>query len=204
MAEVIVAEMVSEEPEEKPVVVETTPKYTQQETEDYIKGLRSENAKLRKESDSKLEKEKEAKKLALEEQGKYKELYETTLKEAEAEKGKRINTDKRNALRLALRDAKAIHPELLETLFRNDEGWTFDLDGSGKIENVDSVISPIKEKYADSFGETTLTGIDAPEKHQKSVEGGLFSQAQMEKMTDKQLADNYEKVEKSVNALSNN
>jgi len=202
MAEVIVADKVSEEPKEKPVVVETAPKYTQQETEAYIKKLRSENEKYRKDSDSKLEKEKEAKKLALEEQGKYKELYETTLKDAEAEKGKRDNVEKRNALRLALRDAQAKHPELLESLFRNDEGWNFTLDESGKIANIDDVLNPVKEKYADSFGKASITGSGAPENHNKGDEGGLYSQAQMDAMSDKDMVINFDKVEKSVNALN--
>lgn len=63
-------------------VTEVTEKvYTPEETESYVKKLREENKKIRLELSQKVEAEAEAKKKALEEQGKYKELYEVKEKE---------------------------------------------------------------------------------------------------------------------------
>ena len=199
MAKVIVTETVSEETPEIKEVAEVAPKYTEQETDSYIKKLRSENEKLRKESLSKLEKEKEAKKQAMEEQGKYKELYENTLKEAEAEKSKVVNIEKRNALRLALRDAQAKHPELLEGLFKTNDGWSFELDETGKIVDLDNVLKPVAEKYADSFGKTVIKGQDP---QVGSGTEDFYTQSQMEAMSESDMAINFDKVEKSLQMLN--
>jgi len=197
MSEDIITNEVSEETESKDVV-ETTPKYTQEEDAKYIQKLKKENEKYRKDYEKKLGDEKEAKKTALEEQGKYKELYETTLKDVETSKKNLSDVEKKNALRLALRDAKAKHPELLEGLFKSGNDWTFELDENGKIKDIDSVLNPIKEKYSDGFGEVVKKGFDP-----KKGSGGddFFSQEQMNNMSDAELVANYEKVEKSMQQL---
>lgn len=57
--------------------------YTQEQTQEYITKLRKENEKLRKDLSAKLEAEQAEKQKALEEQGKYKELYEDLNKKVE-------------------------------------------------------------------------------------------------------------------------
>jgi len=195
MAEVIGSEKVSEETK-KAEVVETTPKYTPAETDIYLKKLRSENEKLRKDSDKKLEQEKEANKLILEEQGKYKELYETTLREAEATKATINSINKKNALMVALRDSEANHPELLESLFKKDGEYNFELDG-GKIADWENLLSPVKEKYKTEFGTNVIVGAD-PSKGNDSKD--LFTKSQLDKMTDKEwnAPENYDKVQLSI------
>ncbi len=160
MAEVIIADEVLDKPEVKEVK-ELAPKdeYTPEQTKAYVKKLRTENEKLRKDSDKKLEQEREAKKTALEEQGKFKELYETTLKEAEAEKLKVADIRKENALRLHLIEAEANNPELLDSLFKTDGKFNFEVE-NGKIVGWEDIINPIKEKYSPQFGTTKKVGYD--------------------------------------------
>lgn len=65
----------------KEVSEEIKQSHTPEETQLYIKQLREENKEVRLKLEAKLQEEAEAKKKALEEQGKYKELYESKDKE---------------------------------------------------------------------------------------------------------------------------
>jgi len=176
MSEDVITENVSEETEQSTGVVETTSKYTQEQTDSYIKKLRSENEKLRKESEARLTKEQQAKKEALAEQGKYKELYEMSLKDAETAKNNLVNVEKKNALTLALTNAGAKYPELLESSFKEDGNWNFDLDESGKIQNFGALLDSVKKNYKSLFVEKVLVGDGAPKVDRNQGEKSLDQQ----------------------------
>lgn len=191
MSEDIITKEVSEET--KPIEkVETESNYSKEETDAYIKKLRSENEKLRKESEKKIEQEKEAKQKLLEEQGKYKELYEQTLKEAEATKSKVDSIKKENALKLALIKEEAKHPELLENLFKKDGQYNFELDESGNISDWENVLNPIKTKYEDSFGKPIVKGFE-PQKGKEKT--SLFTKEQIMNMSDSELVENHAEIQ---------
>jgi len=170
-----------------------------------IDDLTKENEKYRKSKTEAVATEKKAKETALAEQGKYKELYETTLKDVETSKKNLSNVEKKNALRLALTEAGAKHPELLEGLFKDGDNWSFELDESGKIAGSDGLMNPIKESYKSLFTETTLVGDGAPKVNHSNINtNDFYSQKQMDAMSDAELVANYDKVEKSIRALTNN
>lgn len=197
MSEDIITEQVAEATEKPKEVVETAPKYTQEEDAAYIQKLKKENEKYRKDFEKKLDQEKEAKKIALEEQGKYKELYEKTLKDVETSKTDLLETSKENALALALRDAEATNPELLMSLFKTPEGkYDFELGQDKKIVGWEGIINPIKEKYSPQFGKEVKVGYD-PNKPTVNNEE-FFSQEEMELMSKEDLVVHYDKVQKSL------
>jgi hypothetical protein len=189
-----VVETPKETPKEKPEVVETPSKYTPEQTEAYIIGLRKENEKYRKDSAKKLEDEKEARKLELEEKGKFKELYEQSLKDAEVSKLNLSETEKKNALALALRDAEAINPELLGSLFKTDGKFNFELL-DGKIVGWDNIINPIKEKYAPQFGKEVIKGAD-PKRGNTAPD--FYTEQELSLLTPKDWVDNLDKAKASV------
>jgi len=197
MSEDIITEEVQEEQEtQENEVVETTPKYTQEEDAAYIKKLKKENEKYRKDFAKKLKEEEEAKKLALEEQGKYKELYEQTQKEAEATKFNLEETNKRNALMLALRDSDANNPELLEQLFKSEGKFNFELDNNNKIIDLENLMNPIKEKYAAQFGKQIKKGVDP--KRGKNDPDLYGSKEEIAALSEKEWVANLDKIKKSL------
>jgi len=199
MSEDVITKEVEVEPKEtkKDEVVETAPKYSQEEDAKYIQKLKKENEKYRKDFEKKLEEEKEARKLELEEKGKYKELYEESLKDAEASKLNLSETEKGNALTLHLRDAKANNPELLETLFKTEGKFNFELDGKD-IVGWEEIINPIKEKYAPQFGKEVIKGSD-PKRGNTNPD--FYTEAELKLLTPKEWADNLDKAKASVEHL---
>lgn len=159
MSEDIKTEQVSEETTTE--VTEVTPQFTPEQMQKRIDDLTKENEKYRKSKAEMIAAEKKAKEQALAEQGKYKELYESALRDAEAAKKEKSNVEKRTALRMALKDMGAKHPELLENLFKNGNDWSFDLDENGNISK--ELLSQVKENYKSLFTEVTLKGDGAPQ-----------------------------------------
>lgn len=74
--------------------------------------------------------------------------------QTQAEK-KEKNIQKKFALRDALRESGAKHPDLLEQIFELEK---LEIDDKGKIKDFENILKPYKESYKDLFGEIKLAG----------------------------------------------
>lgn len=99
------------------------------------------------------------------------------------------------ALALHLRDAKANAPELLESQFKSDGKWSFELDTNGGIDRIkdwENILKPVQDKYPPQFGKEVKVGY-GPKKSKVDNEE-FFTQEQMDGFDDKEMVDNLPKI----------
>ncbi len=89
-----------------------------------------------------------------------------------------------------LREFEAKHPlDKLETV-------------DGKIKDAETIFKPFQENFKPLFGETQRIGFPPAPPNLK--DGELYTAEQLNSMSKDQLKQNWEKVEKSMNAISQN
>lgn len=102
-------------------------------------------------------------------------------------------TLKKFALKDALRDNGAKYPDLLVKEFNLDE---IELDEKGKIKDLEGKLKPVKENFADVFGEVVVTG--KPPKKEKTYPDGFITKEQFDGMNQKERVENVDKINESL------
>jgi len=108
-------------------------------------------------------------------------------------KDNELKIRKKFALERHLTKAGAKHPELLTGNFKLDD---FELDDKDSIKDFDNHLKPVKEKYGDQFGQIKLKG-KSPEKKEPSDIAGFITKEAFNKMSQKEVVANIDKVNES-------
>ena len=108
-------------------------------------------------------------------------------------KDNELKIRKKFALERHLTKAGARHPELLTSNFKLDD---FELDDKDQIKDFDNHLKPVKEKYGDQFGQIKLKG-KSPEKKEPSDIAGFITKEAFDKMSQKEVVANIDKVNES-------
>jgi hypothetical protein len=128
------------------------------------------------------------------------ELVKKANELAETEKANALLNTKKSRIEIELSSKHGVKPHLLGDVMNKIKLDGIDINDTG-ISGLENQVSPLKETYKEYFGEIEFRG-QTPSKG--SQQNGLYSQDQLNSMSDEQLVANYDKVQESVLALNNN